>query len=165
MCLKRQWFSTYKPYDEGSVLIGNDAMCKTIGIGNICMRMFEVQVRTLTNVRHVPNLKKNLLSLGALEARGYKFSGADGGIKVTRGSMMILKGKQTVNMYKLAGSIIVGDTLAATEKEDTTRLWHMRLGHMSGRGLQVLHKRSALPVSNIANLIFVNFALWVGNVE
>ena len=26
-----------------------------------------------TNVRHVPNLKKNLLSLGALQAWGYKF--------------------------------------------------------------------------------------------
>jgi len=31
--------------------------------------------------------------LGALEAQGYKFSGADGGIKVTKGSMMILKGE------------------------------------------------------------------------
>ena len=35
-----------------------------------------------------PDLKKNLLSLGALEARGYKFSGADGVIKVTKGSIM-----------------------------------------------------------------------------
>ena len=62
--------------------MGSDVVCKTVDIGNICMRMFDGQVRTLTNVRHVPNLKKNLLSLGALEARGYKFSDADGEIKV-----------------------------------------------------------------------------------
>jgi len=83
--------------------------------------------------------------LGALEARGYKFSSADGAIKVTRGSIMILKEERTSNLYKLTGSIIIGDTSATTENEDTTRLWHMRLGHISKRGLQVLHKRSALP--------------------
>jgi len=50
MCSKREWFSTYKPYDGGSILKENDAMCKPVGISNICMRMFDGQVRTLTNV-------------------------------------------------------------------------------------------------------------------
>ena len=48
------------------------------------------------------------------------------------------------NFYKLTECIIIGDASAAIEKEDTTRLWHMCLGHMSMRGLQALHKRSAL---------------------
>jgi len=81
MCPKRE-FSTYKPYDEDSVLMGNNAVRKTVGIGNIRMRIFYRQARTLTNVRHVPDLKKNLFSLRALEAQGCKFFGADGGIKV-----------------------------------------------------------------------------------
>jgi len=115
--------------------MGNDAVCKTVSIDNICMRMFDGQVQTLTNVRHVPNLKKNFLSLGALETRGYKFSGADGGIKITKGFMTILKEERTTDLYNLTGSIIVGDTSAAIEKEDTTRFWHMRLGHMSERSL------------------------------
>ena len=34
---------------------GNDVVCKTIGIGNIRMRLFDGQVRTLTNARHVPD--------------------------------------------------------------------------------------------------------------
>jgi len=38
--------------------MGNDAMYKTVGIGNIRMRMFDGHVRTLTNVRHVTDLKK-----------------------------------------------------------------------------------------------------------
>jgi len=58
--------------------------------------------------------------------------------------MTILKGEPTANLYKMTGSIIVGDASATTEKDNTTRLWHMRLGHMSERGLQVLCKRSAL---------------------
>ena len=39
-CPKKEWFSTYKPYDRGSVLMGNDTVCKTVGIGNIFLRMF-----------------------------------------------------------------------------------------------------------------------------
>jgi len=97
-------------------------MCKIVGIGNILMRMFDGQVRILSNIRHVPNLKKNFLSLEALKARGYKFCSADGGVKVTRGSMIILKEEQTTNLYKLTGSVIIGDASAATKKEDTTRL-------------------------------------------
>ena len=68
MCPKGEWFSTYKPYGGSSVLMESDDFCKTLGINNIHMRMFDGQVRTLTNVRYVPDLKKNVLSLGALEA-------------------------------------------------------------------------------------------------
>jgi len=49
------------------------------------------------------------------------FSGAYGGIKVTRCSMMILKGERIANLYKMTESIIIGDTSARTE-EDTTML-------------------------------------------
>ena len=45
----------------------------------------------------------------------------------------------------MTGSIIIDDASAATEKEDTTRLWYVRLGYMSEQGFQLLHKRSALP--------------------
>ena len=74
------------------------------------------------NVRHVPDLKKNLLSLEALGAQGCKFSCADGRVKVIKGSMTILKGERTANLYKMIRSIIVGDASAVTEKEDTIRL-------------------------------------------
>ena len=68
MCPKREWFSTYKFYDGGSVLMENDVVCKIVGIGNIHMRMFDEHVRTLTNVRHISYLRKNFLSLEALKA-------------------------------------------------------------------------------------------------
>ena len=50
---------------------------------------------------------------------------------------------RTANLYKMEDSIIVRDASVATE-EDTTRLRRMRLGHISERGFQVLHKKSAL---------------------
>ena len=45
--------------------------------------------------------------------------------------MMILKGEQIANLYKMKISIIVGDISVVMEKEDITKLWHVRLGHMS----------------------------------
>ena len=53
--------------------MGNNAPCKTIGIGTVRIRMADRIIRTLTNVRHVPDLKKNLISLGTLDANGCKF--------------------------------------------------------------------------------------------
>jgi len=97
--------------------MGNDAVCKTVGIGNIRMRMFDGHVRTLTNVHHILDLKKNLLSLGALKAQRCKFSSADGDIKVTKGSMTILKGERSTNLYKMIGSAIVGDASTTIEKD------------------------------------------------
>src|SRR3954464_15392387 len=122
MCPRRKWFSTYQPCDGGSVLMGNDAECNVIETGNIQMRMFDGQVQTLSNVRHVPSMRKNLLSLEALEAQGFRFSGEGGVIKVSRGSMTVLMGERVAKLYRMKGSIIAGDASVATEKEDTTRL-------------------------------------------
>ena len=99
--------------------------------------------RALMNVsRSGPKEQSSLVeSFGSLRAQVLRCRWS---IKVTKGSMMILKGERTVNLHKIIESIIVGDVSAVTEK-DTARLWHMRLGHMSERALQALHNKSALP--------------------
>ena len=87
--------------------------------------------------------------------------GVNRGIKVTKGSMT-LKEKWTANLYKMTGSIIIGNASAITEEEDTTRLWHMRLGHINERGLQVLHKRDALSGIKYCKLNLCNFCIMGG---
>lgn len=82
MCPNRQWFETFKSCNAGTVLMGNDARCKAIGIGTIKVWMFDGVVRTLTNVRYVPDLRKNLISLGTLDSLGYGYSAKDGVMKI-----------------------------------------------------------------------------------
>ncbi len=41
-----------------------------VGIGTICIQMFDGVIHTLTDVRHIPDLKRNLISLGALDSLG-----------------------------------------------------------------------------------------------
>ena len=54
--------------------------------------MFDGIIRTLTDVRHVPYLKRNLISLSTLDLNGYKFIGKGGVIRVSRGAFVVMKG-------------------------------------------------------------------------
>jgi len=66
-----------------------------------------------------PEKKPSLI--GSLEAQRCNFSDMDGALKVTKGSMTVLKVERTMNLYKVIGSMVIGDTSVATEKEDTIR--------------------------------------------
>ena len=57
---KERLVDTYKPYNGGMVQLGNDATCPVIGIGTVKIKMFDGVVKVLSNVRHVPDLRKNL---------------------------------------------------------------------------------------------------------
>src|SRR3954464_7748960 len=126
VCPKREWFSTYQPCDDGTVLMGNNAECKVVGIGSIRMRMFDGEVRTVANVRHVPEVSSNLLSLGALEARGRRFASAKGTLKVRKGSRMVLKLERIANLYHVKESVVVGDDLPVTKKIDGGKATSMK---------------------------------------
>ncbi|KAK3023754.1 hypothetical protein RJ639_044463 [Escallonia herrerae] len=58
MCPNRDWFAIYHSFDGGKVLMGNNVACKVVGIGSIQIRMHNGIVRTLTDVRHAPELRK-----------------------------------------------------------------------------------------------------------
>jgi hypothetical protein len=66
MSPKRDWFTTYESINGGSVFMGNNVACKIVGIGAVRIRMHDGTVKTLKNIRHIPDLKRNLISLGTL---------------------------------------------------------------------------------------------------
>ncbi|CAN1141484.1 Retrovirus-related Pol polyprotein from transposon TNT 1-94 [Linum perenne] len=73
MCPNMDWFSSYESIDAGgTVLMGDNSSCKVAGIRSVQIKMFDGAVRTLTDVRHIPDLKRNLISLSTLDSKGYK---------------------------------------------------------------------------------------------
>ena len=44
----------------------------------------------------------------------------------------------------LQGSVVTGFAAIASSNKDNTKLWHMRLGHMSEKGIQILKKEGHL---------------------
>jgi hypothetical protein len=101
----RDWFDTYRSVNSGIVTMGNGAHCKIIGIGNIRIKMFDGVVRTLCDVRHVPEVENNLISVDILDSNGYGYKSIGGVMKVTKGAMVVMKGQiNSKNIYKLLGS-------------------------------------------------------------
>jgi hypothetical protein len=123
MCSHRNWFTSYQSVDESVVFMGNGIPYKTVGVGSIRIRMFDGIVIELTDVRYVPELKLNLISLGVL------------------GILVVMKATKVDNLYKLEGSIEV----ASEVKDVSSCLWHKKQGHMSKKELQVLVSCKLLP--------------------
>jgi hypothetical protein len=133
ICINRDWFVTYDSLKAGgSVRLGDNSPLDIVGIGAIQIKMYDSIVRTLTDVRHILSMSKNLISLSTLDAKGYKYSGGDGVLKVSKGSLIVMKGElKSPNLYRLHGTTIIGDATVisnSSSNSDATNLWHKRLG-------------------------------------
>jgi hypothetical protein len=114
--------------------MGNDVACKIVGMGTIRIRMHDGIVRTLKNVQHIPDLKKNLISLDTLDSLGYKYSGEGGVIRVWKGPLVMMQGNKVDGLYFLQGITVTGSVDVSS---DTTQLWHMWLSFSKQVELQV----------------------------
>ena len=52
--------------------MGNNISCKVVGTGLVQLKSHDGTMRTLSNDRHIPHLKKSLIFLGTLDTKGYK---------------------------------------------------------------------------------------------
>ena len=67
----RDWFISYEE-TIGSVTLGDSYSCDIVGIGDIAMVMANGVRFVIHNVRHVPTLTCNLISVGRLDDLVYK---------------------------------------------------------------------------------------------
>ncbi|KAJ4970427.1 hypothetical protein NE237_003526 [Protea cynaroides] len=138
--------------------MGNDEVCKTIRMRTIKIKMLDEIVRTLSGERHV----SNLLSLGAFDSNGCKYTTRGGVLKVSKGAMVVMKGLMTGNLYRLIGNTVTGGAFVITDAKfhtNDTSLWHLRLGHMGERGILELHKRNLKGVWT-CKLNFCNYCVF-----
>ena len=126
MSPNRDWFSTYKTLNSGDVLIDNNFSCKIVGIRTVKIKMFNGIVRTLTDVKHIPDLKRNLISLSTPDSNVYKFIDEGGVIRVSRGAFVVMKGtKQHGQLYVLQGFTVTGDASISTSSLSDIDLTHL----------------------------------------
>lgn len=85
------------------MLLGNNKACEVKGIGSIVIKIHDGISRTVQNVRYVPDLKRNLLSIGMFGKCGFTIKIDNGILKVTRGSLVVMKGKLGNGLYLLVG--------------------------------------------------------------
>ncbi|KAH1081761.1 hypothetical protein J1N35_021522 [Gossypium stocksii] len=107
-------------------------------------------------MRHVSELKRNLISLSTFDSKGYKYTTESGVLNISKGSLIVIKGqRKTTKLYVLQGSTVTGDvavTSSSLSDDDITRLWHMLLGHMTENDMAVLSKKGLLDGQGICKL-------------
>ena len=138
----KNYFSNYTHGDFGQVLLGNAHPCKIVGIGNITMKLPNGTQWTLNEARHIPNLKRNLISISKLDKEGYVMTFGDSNWKVSKGSMVFAKGNLVGSLYLLKN--VFDYSLNLVSFGNDTSLWHNRLGHMSEKGMKMLHTNGSL---------------------
>uniref|UniRef100_A0A2N9IT58 Integrase catalytic domain-containing protein n=1 Tax=Fagus sylvatica TaxID=28930 RepID=A0A2N9IT58_FAGSY len=99
----------------------------------------------LQDVYHVPGMKKNLLSVAQLTLSGHYVLFGPHDVKVYRDLKIsetpIMEGQRLESIYVMLAESAYVDR---TRKNETTDLWHMRLGHVSYSKLSVMVKKSML---------------------
>ncbi|KAH9654151.1 hypothetical protein KPL70_027652 [Citrus sinensis] len=143
---------------RGSVYMGNDHALEITGTGTgtIKIKIFDGTIRTIGEVRHVNGLKKNLLYLGQMDSHGYKTHVENGIMKIVKGALVLMKVEKIgANLYMLKGETLQeADACVASNGEESTMMWHLKLGHMSEQGLKILSERKLLPGLKSVSLPF-----------
>lgn len=155
MCPNQSWFLQYKKIEGGRVILGNNHHCAVVGIGSVVIKTEDGVVRILEEVTHVPDLKRNLMSLGMLDSTGHCFKAESGVLKIIKGSLVVMKGSLKNGLYVLKGQVEAGEAEVVSEsKKAKATLWHRRLGHVSERGLCKLSKQGLLCGDQVTKLDF-----------
>jgi hypothetical protein len=150
----KEYFKELKIEDLGEVKMGDDRACRIQGYGVVTLNLNNGTTVDLHDVRYIPQLTKNLISLGLFEKAEYNVNLRNGKAKVIKGSMVVLSGSRTSNnLYLLDGFALGGAVSVVAERHDNLpMLWHRRLGHMSGQGLAELKKQEI--VDSLSNCEF-----------
>jgi hypothetical protein len=141
----RKHFLDYVQGDFGQVHLGDDAACKIVGMGKVKIKKRNGKQWLLKEVINFPDIRKNLISIGKLESEGCISIFIDKVWKVTEGSLVIGKGEKVGTLYLCTGNTDSSISLASM-RVDTT-LWNHRLGHMSEKGMQILHQKKNVSIS------------------
>ncbi|GJR71007.1 putative RNA-directed DNA polymerase [Tanacetum coccineum] len=148
---RKYYYSSYTPGDFGVVRMGNTGLSRIAGIGDICLKFDTGMELVLHNVKHVPDMRLNIISTGLLDEDGYHNSSGNGLWKVTLGSLIVARVKRESKLYmthpKISKSIV-----NAVDNDDMTELWNKRLGHMSEKGMSILSKKNMLSGVHDINL-------------
>ena len=105
------------------IILGYNATYPMKGTGTVTLHLSQGQVLRLQDVLYVPDLKKKLVSISAMEDKGFNVAFIDGKVRIWKKSFKeaITIGFRVDTLYQVGGSplgAMACDTIRQTE------LWH-----------------------------------------
>ncbi|RVW49829.1 Retrovirus-related Pol polyprotein from transposon TNT 1-94 [Vitis vinifera] len=124
------------------VYLANGSALDVVGLGDIRILLPNGSAWLLEKVQHIPDLRRNLISIEQLDDEGHATLFVGGTWKVTKGARVLARGKKTGTLYMTS---CPRDTIAVADASTDTSLWHRRLGHMSEKWMKMLLSKGKLP--------------------
>jgi hypothetical protein len=153
MNLHREWFSEYGKYNGGDLFLGDESKNRIMGHGRVKMLLKDGRIRTLPGVLHILDLVRSLIFVSKLDDAGVDNLLGKGPYKMVRGEIVLMRGFQCGNLYKLLGRNYVdgcNNTIVHEQRNKQymihtilgkNTMWHKILGNIGDKGLWTLHDK------------------------
>ena len=86
--------------------MGKGCEIKVFGVGTVCLKTNIDSTLVLQNVKHAPDIPINLISVGQLDDDGYNSDLCNGQWKLTKGSLILARGRKHSILHVTQGSIL-----------------------------------------------------------
>ena len=120
----REIIQNYVAGDFGKVYLADGSALDVVGMGDIRILLPNGSVWLLEKVRHILDLRRNLISVGQLDDEGHAILFVSGTWKVTKGARVLACGKKIGTLYMTSSP---RDTIAVIEASTDISLWCRRL--------------------------------------
>lgn len=151
----RSAFSSYKATNQEYVDLGGNIHVSIIGQGDVTLELRvkgKVVKYIIKNVKHVPSLRYQLLSVSSMAKLGIRTTFKDTGAILTRkyDNRLVATGSLSV------GGLYILDTESPKHSTDTALvaslgLWHQRLAHVSSAGIKSMADRGVVQGVNFSS--------------
>ena len=88
----KELFQNFKSGNLGKVYLADNKALEIEGKGDVCIKTTSGNQWTLKDVRYIPGIKKNLISVGQLDSTGYAAEFGKGSWKIVKGAMIGARG-------------------------------------------------------------------------
>ena len=95
----REIIQNYVAGDFGKVYLADGSALDVVGMGNVGILLPNGFVWLLEKVRHIPELRRNMISVGQIDDEGHAILFVGGTWKVTKGARVLAHGKKTGTLY------------------------------------------------------------------
>jgi len=147
---RREWFTSYEPITGEEIRLGDDGICSVRGTGTIkILKLIGDQwyPSTIEGVLFVPDIRKNLFSVGVCTSKGYNvvFKGRD--VSVLKDSLVVAQGvKQDNGVFRMFFKTLENGEFVNEVNLSTAslKIWHERLGHVNNRTVREMAARGVV---------------------
>ncbi len=141
VCKDKSLFSAYETVEGDVLYMGNSSTAAVKGKGTVDLEFTSGKILSLTNVFHVPDVRKNLVSGSLLNKFGFKLVFESDKFILTKSGTFVGKGYLYEGMFKLN----INEKDSSAYIVDCLSLWHSRLGHVNTKKMHFMVNLNLIP--------------------